>query len=55
MLSDVTGNVAGLALGNGPDHFPADHIEDGLQKAQNVRNSSRDGAHAARAHGTYRH
>lgn len=26
----ITGNVAGFALGHGPDHFPSDHIEDGV-------------------------
>lgn len=40
-----SGYVARISVGHGPNYLPADHPEDGVQKAQDVRNAPGDGAH----------
>ena len=41
-------------MGHEPDDVPADHFEDGLQEAQNVRDAAGNGAHPAHADGQSR-
>lgn len=50
----IAGDDAGQPVGHEPDDVPADHFEDGLQEAQNVRDAAGNGAHPAHADGQSR-